>query len=55
MPDLEVCFQTAFAQHACAKCGEHPAIVHLPTMLVGYCCQKCCPACSGGSQKPGKK
>jgi hypothetical protein len=23
-------------------------------MQVGYYCKKCCPACNGGNQKPGK-
>ena len=49
MSDPKPCFQTGFARRACAKCGEYPAVVHIPTMQVGYYCQKCCPACSGGN------
>jgi hypothetical protein len=54
MSNPKPCFQTGFSQHAGAKCGEHPAVVHIPTMQVGYYCKKCCPACSSGNQKPGK-
>ena len=55
MSDPKPCYQTVFARQACWKCGEDPTVVHIPTMQMGYYCQKCCPACSGGNQKPGKE
>ena len=39
LSDPKPCFQTEFTRRACAKCGEYPAVVHIPTMQVGYYCQ----------------
>jgi hypothetical protein len=52
VPHPTPCFQIGLTRHACVKCGDITTAVHLPTMQVGYYCEKCCPACN--SEKPRK-
>jgi hypothetical protein len=45
MPKAAKCYPLKFAHSPCAKCGQHPVIVHVPVAYVGYFCSECCPAC----------
>jgi excisionase family DNA binding protein len=40
------CYQTSRTGfNACQTCGELPSVIHIPICIVGYFCEKCCPAC----------
>ena len=37
----------------CQTCGKHSEIIHIPILLAGYCCARCCPARRERSEAKG--
>ena len=54
MPETIPCFQTRRSIEACRTCGKQSGVVHLPTKVTGYYCEKCCPACNSKPAAKGK-
>jgi hypothetical protein len=43
---VKSCIQSSSVHGACDKCGQRPAILHMPAKKRGWYCEACCPACS---------
>ena len=44
------CYQSRFTARQCLKCKAAARVVHIPTAIVGYYCEGCCPACHPETQ-----
>ena len=46
MPNIfQACYQFSALPKKCCVCSQKACPVHMPTGVVGYFCQDCCPAC----------
>ncbi len=48
------CKRSTTLRAQCDACGTVPAVLHIPLLVHGFFCPKCCPACNppGGAPKP---